>query len=215
MVKICKGCDNKAYRNKNFCNPCMYQKTKINRAIYHKNWYKNNKKRILKKQSNKYHNDSDHKQKILTIQKEYRKINSEYLKVYHKEYRKKNRKKITKWFKDKYHKDINHKLKATLRNSINRGIKKDWIKGSAVRDLGCSIDKLKIHLEKQFQPGMTWKNWSLKGWHIDHIIPLYHFELTNRKEFLKAAHYTNLKPMWAIDNLRKNKYLEKGSGNVY
>jgi hypothetical protein len=76
--------------------------------------------------------------------------------------------------------------------------------GSAVSDLGCSIPELKAYLEKMFQPGMTWENWG--AWHIDHIIPLASFDLTDREQFLKACHYTNLQPLWAPDNQRKGKH---------
>ena len=54
---------------------------------------------------------------------------------------------------------------------------------------------------------MTWDNWSLVGWHIDHEIPLYAFDLTDREQLLRACHYTNLQPMWAIDNLEKSNKL--------
>lgn len=76
--------------------------------------------------------------------------------------------------------------------------------GSAVRDLGCSVDFLKTYLESLFQSGMSWDNWTLNGWHIDHISPLSSFNLSNRDELLKACHYTNLQPLWAKDNLAKS-----------
>jgi hypothetical protein len=81
--------------------------------------------------------------------------------------------------------------------------------GSAVRDLGCSIEELKFYLETQFQEGMSWDNYSLNGWHIDHIVPLTYFDLTDRDQLLKACHYTNLQPLWAEDNHRKYNHFKK------
>jgi hypothetical protein len=68
--------------------------------------------------------------------------------------------------------------------------------------VGCTPAELKIHLEKQFKPGMTWWNHTPKGWHIDHIIPLASAETLEETE--KLAHYTNLQPMWATENLKKS-----------
>lgn len=95
------------------------------------------------------------------------------------------------------------KLKADLRSRLNRAIRGSYKSGSAVSDLGCSIEHLKKYLESKFLPGMTWGNRGQDGWHIDHIIPLSHFDLSDREQLKKACHYTNLQPMWAIDNIRK------------
>ena len=73
--------------------------------------------------------------------------------------------------------------------------------GSAVSDLGCTVSELRSYLEAQFLPGMSWEN--MGKWHIDHIKPLAGFDLTNRECFLEACHYTNLQPLWAVDNIRK------------
>lgn len=50
---------------------------------------------------------------------------------------------------------------------------------------------------------MAWKNWGVKGWHIDHIKLLASFDLTNKEQFLQAVHYTNLQPLWWYENLLK------------
>jgi len=90
-----------------------------------------------------------------------------------------------------------------LRSRLYKALQGNFKNGSAVTDLGCSIDELKMHLESKFQYGMNWDNWSFEGWHIDHIVPLASFDLTDRKQLLLACHYTNLQPLWAIDNLSK------------
>lgn len=99
--------------------------------------------------------------------------------------------------------DIQFKLTTGLRNRLGRALKSNFKSGSAVKDLGCSIDELKNYLESQFETGMTWDNYGLHGWHIDHILALSKFDLTNREEFLIAVHYTNLQPLWAKVNWSK------------
>jgi hypothetical protein len=100
---------------------------------------------------------------------------------------------------------IQSKLAKRLRNRIWSAVKYNKA-GSSVRDLGCSLEFLKSYLEARFQPGMTWDNWGHVGsnvWHLDHVTALANFDLTNREQFLKACHYTNLQPLWAIDNIKK------------
>ena len=75
--------------------------------------------------------------------------------------------------------------------------------------LGCSLDELRDHLERQFQDGMTWENWGRQGWHIDHIKPLLHFDLEDEAQLRLACHYTNLQPLWWRDNIVKG-HVERG-----
>lgn len=99
--------------------------------------------------------------------------------------------------------DPQFRLKERLRQRIGKAIRQDRRPGSAVRDLGCSIGDLKIYLESKFQPGMTWDNYGAFGWHIDHVKPLASFNLIDPVQFRQAVHYTNLQPLWRIDNIRK------------
>ncbi len=121
--------------------------------------------------------------------------NPEKAKVAHRVYQK-NRRRT----------DTNFRLADNLRSRIACALRNGQKAGSAVRDLGCSIEYLKKHhLESQFQPGMTWDNYGNKAgcWSIDHIKPLSKFDLTDRQQFLEACHYTNLQPLWHIDNILK------------
>jgi len=69
--------------------------------------------------------------------------------------------------------------------------------------LGCTPDKLKIHLESMFTEGMSWNNYGVHGWHIDHIIPCSFFDLDIYSERKFCFHYTNLQPLWWHENLSK------------
>ena len=47
------------------------------------------------------------------------------------------------------------------------------------------------------------------GWHLDHIIPLSAFDLTDPAQFAAACHYTNLRPLHWKENLSKGKKIEQ------
>jgi hypothetical protein len=144
-----------------------------------------------------------HPERVAEIQKKYRLKNKDKIKNYYE----KNYEKIKIYrsihCRKQYNTSIQYKLQHQLRNRINSAIKNNQKAGSAIKDLGCTIDELKIWIEKQFQPGMSWNNWSHTGWHIDHRLPLANFDLTNREQFLIVVHYTNLQPMWAEENIKK------------
>jgi len=70
--------------------------------------------------------------------------------------------------------------------------------------LGCSYESFLRHIERQFLKGMSWDN--KNEWHLDHITPIS--SAKNEKELLGLFHYTNIRPIWASDNLSKNKKIE-------
>lgn len=94
---------------------------------------------------------------------------------------------------------IAHSLRKRIRHAIKCG--------SAIDNLDCSTEELKIKLESKFQSGMSWNNYG--KWHIDHIKPLSKFDLTDPIQLKEACHYTNLQPLWAKDNLRKGAKYEQ------
>lgn len=143
---------------------------------------------------------------MVEYRKKYREQNRETIAKKQKLYQKQNRKRLTAAEKQRRKTDPIFKLRRNLRGRLNAAIRYQYKTGSAIKDLGCSIDELKLYLESKFQEGMTWDNYGNKEgqWSIDHIIPLSKVDLTNREEFLKVNHYSNLQPMWHIDNLKKS-----------
>ena len=100
---------------------------------------------------------------------------------------------------------VNRLLADRLRQRLSKALRGSTRSGSAVRDLGCSIEYLKRQLQSMFKPGMSWDNYGHgKGcWTLDHIIPLSIVDLTDRKQFVLVCHYTNLQPLWFEENISK------------
>jgi hypothetical protein len=68
--------------------------------------------------------------------------------------------------------------------------------------VGYTREELVRHIERQFLPGMAWSNYG--DWHVDHIRPLRSFGTVNEKTIRQAWCLSNLRPLWAKENLRKN-----------
>ena len=141
---------------------------------------------------------------------DYYRENIDNIKEYKKKYNSDNMPKIlarnVEYVKRRKKVDLSFRLSIILRVRLSAAIRGNQKAGSAVQDLGCSIAYLKEYLESKFQPGMTWDNYGNKvgQWSIDHIMPLSKFDLTDREQFLKACHYTNLQPLWHLDNIKKS-----------
>lgn len=103
----------------------------------------------------------------------------------------------------KYNNDPLYKLEVSLRGRIRQAIKYNTKTKKTMELVGCTIEELKEHLESQFTDGMTWENHTFDGWHIDHILPCASFDLSDPEEQKKCFHYTNLQPLWGIDNMKK------------
>ena len=98
-----------------------------------------------------------------------------------------------------------HLLRKALHSAlINNLSRRDWYRNSKLGPLlGCSKPDLIAHVEARFLPGMSWSNYGRKGWEIDHVKPCATFDLTQHDQVLACFHFTNLRPLWRIDNLRR------------
>jgi hypothetical protein len=136
----------------------------------------------------------------------YYKENKEKILRANKEYARKNHEKTirdkSKYQKERIKRDPLYKLKLGIRSLISISIKGlGYTKKSRTHEiLGCSFQQFKLYIEQRFQKGMTWENRS--EWHLDHIIPVS--SAKSEQEIIKLNHYTNFRPLWAKENLRKS-----------
>lgn len=188
-------------KNKERCR-VYYQKHKAELTAAMKKYRQENRE-MLMLAKRKYRRE--HPELVaIAMKKSYQK-NREKRLAYRKQYVQKNKEARNIYQREKRNTDPQFQLALSLRVRLNAAIKNNQKVGSAVRDLGCTIPEFKFYIEGQFKDGMSWDNWGLVGdvWHIDHTIPLSFFDLTDREQFLKAVHYSNLAPMWAKENISK------------
>ncbi len=120
-----------------------------------------------------------------------------------KEYSYTNRHNRNEYLKRKKKEDKQYHIMKNIRDRMRAAMKGRSKSKHTIELLGCSIEKLKVHLETQFTEGMSWDNYGKKGWHIDHIIPCASFDLTDPEQQKKCFNYSNLQPLWAEDNYKK------------
>lgn len=136
---------------------------------------------------------------LVEYRSDYYQRNKERIKLKTREWRKNNKRCSTPMS------CIAHRCRATIQSVIRR---RGWKKNCKTNEmLGCDWLTLKLHLEHSFLKGMNWENRHL--WHIDHYKPLATAKST--EDVIKLSHYTNLRPMWKHDNLKKSaKLCHKG-----
>ncbi len=180
-------------------------------------WRAKNRDAILKKKRAYYEANTPI---ILARWKKYREDNPDQIKITgKKQYLKfkarlksdplayaKHRAYMNKWKNNEYRIKKNEPafcLRRRLQNRINKVVRLGGHTkaGPTLELTGCTAEALAKHLESQFLPGMTWEN---RGeWHIDHRKPCASFDLSDPVQQRACFHYTNLQPLWALDNLRK------------
>ena len=160
----------------------------------------------IKRKKHLYHKAN--RERFLAYSKRYYEEHKKRILKRTKKYRQNHRKEFNAQIVLRRVKNINFRLSCNLRSRLNNIIKNNSKKGSAVKDLGCSIEFLVAYLQEQFYGDMSWDNYG-SYWEIDHIEELHTFDLSSRKQFLKAVNYTNLQPLTIPDHKKKT------AGNWY
>ena len=162
-------------------------------------YYEKNKDYILDKQ--KEYNEKNREERLIK-QREYNRTHKEERKARDKARREEIRKVENEYRRQRYANDPAFRILISCRTRIRKALEGIGEKIESTKDLiGCPIEQLKSHLESQFVEGMTWDNYG--EWHIDHILPCASFDLTDPEQQKECFHYTNLQPLWAVDNLSK------------
>jgi len=223
-----KPCKNGHISIRNVISKICYECQKINKKKYQKTEaYKKSKKKQSERFLQSLKDNPSRLAKVKSTQLKWRtsehgkKIKQTYMGEYIKQPEVQKRMKETSdilrksdegraqrnaWMKSSYKNPIKH-LEYNMRSRVNKIVTgKQRVKTKHTFELiGCTSEELKAHIEKQFEKKMTWKNYG--KWHVDHIIPLAHFEkhfdmneIYNQKI---AFNFNNLQPMWAEENLQK------------
>lgn len=187
----CKKCNDD--RRKKWCaiNP---QRNKESQRESHRRWYVINSPKV--KESTK----------------KYREIHPDKVKVAIKKWTISNPEKMkAQWNRDnaKKYSTVKGKLNKNMSRRINK-----FLHGSKVgrhwEDLvDYTIDQLKRHIEKLFNPEMTWDNYGTV-WEIDHKIPIavFNYEKPEHLDFKLCWNINNLRPLAKHENRSKSDMIE-------
>lgn len=213
--RYCKECERLRgieYRNKN--REKVKESAKKWRTNNPEN-YKKTIKKYLEKNPNMvsterlkiYRQDITFREKEKKRRRDHYKNNIETEREKSKKYYHENkellRKQNNEWKNNKRKTDGFYRMKLNLRHRL-----RDYLLGESkskrTHDI-VGLDKFafKSYVESKFAEGMTWENYG--KWHLDHIKPLYLAK--DNEEALLLNHYTNLQPLWAEENLKKNRKL--------
>jgi len=218
MVKRCKKCGNtkstedfnKSSRTldglQTQCRTCQINVSK--------EWRDLNKSRTLEYRKDYYkHNRAVE----LEYGKNYYRLNQVSRLQYAEEFRKNNPEYPAKYSKKRRAVDVAYRFITNLRVRQKYVLKG---KTSTTKGLGCSSEELRDYISSQWTEGMNWENygWGIGMWVIDHIVPLASYEKDEKGEWSvdseynkKLIHYSNMQPMWFIQNAQKSNKKVAGS----
>lgn len=146
---------------------------------------------------------------------------SEQRRKYDREYRERNRDhlnalrrtpkirmRLARYYRLRRAGNENFRLAGALRARLRSAMRASGARKSRATMVlvGCDLPALKRHLENQFVAGMAWQNYggsSANGWGVDHVRPCASFDLKIPEQQKTCFHYTNLQPLWNLDNRKK------------
>lgn len=168
-----------------------------------KEWFKRNRLRLLeyKKQWTK-----ENRYRHLSNCRKWAENNKEKSRDIKRRSADKNRERMRAKKNARIKNDPAFRMRHYLGCRLRLALKENFKSGGTVALLGCSVDELRKHLESKFRIGMTWENYG-PVWHVDHIKPCELFDLSSPSQQKICFHYSNLQPLFAIENwVKGSKY---------
>lgn len=180
-----------------FCIKCGLEKELAKRCrkcaqVYHKKYSQEHSNKLNNRSKEYYLNN---KEKV----QEYQQKNKSKIRLYNNDYER-NRKVIDPAFK----------LRRNCSRLVNHALCGSKNGQSILKYLPYTMQELRQHLENQFDNKMSWENYGIY-WHIDHIHPQSLLLYTSMMDdnFKKCWALENLRPLEAIENMKKSNKLVK------
>jgi len=104
--------------------------------------------------------------------------------------------------KERKEKEPQFKTSESLKARIHE-VLKGYKNCSSSKLLDCTRDQLYNWLSYNFSNEMTWDNYG-KYWHIDHVVPISYFDITDKTQQYICFHWSNLRPLNKIENMSKS-----------
>ena len=191
----CKDCMNKQQRESGI------RKSEKRKAYAAEYYQKNRRKILLAQKMDREANPEKYKKRY--------KRDADKIKAKASIYYQNNKERVASAARTRYHKTLKHdevfKSVVACRRLISNALSAYGgarPKGRTHEILGYSPTELKKHIEDRFLDGMSWSNRS--DWHIDHIIPITEMIKLGVSCPMKINALSNLRPIWAADNLSKS-----------
>lgn len=164
------------------------------KRAYNKKYYEANKARILAQNAN-YRKAN--KKSIDVQRRDYRVRARNHIAMKNRQYLPIKKQKIKELRKT----NENFRLSEVIRSKIHKLLR--GLPTSYKELLGMDIYMFRDWMAFQFEPGMTWDNYGT-SWHIDHVLPMSRFDLSDPHNRAICFGWTNLQPLWAADNRQKS-----------
>lgn len=216
LQPYCKDCDSARKKEWVLKN---HEELKAKNNLKYKNWRERNPiqpkekkprkkddKEYVRQRLLKYTSTPEFKIKKRAADKAYKEANREKVAARKKEYyySQNGLQKAKDWQKAQMS-DPEFRIKKNLRGRVYVALKRGIKTESTMALLGCTIEHFTKYFEGLFYDDMSWERYMKGEIHIDHIKPCILFDLTIPEQQKECFHYTNLQPLWKVDNLKKGK----------